>query len=106
MAAPNGLTNVVSTNGGATWTLAAGQPRFTICAGAQPGSPGYFDRATDPWVSFSADGQVAYSISDSFNANGPAFGGASSGTTFKAFFDMSQPVATAGQSDTFSNSAG
>jgi hypothetical protein len=28
-------------------------------------------------VSFSADGQVAYSISDSFNANGPAFGGTS-----------------------------
>jgi hypothetical protein len=74
----NGLTNVVSTDGGATWSLAAGQPQFTICAGAQPGSPGYFDRATDPWVSFSADGTVAYSISDSFNVNGPAFGGASS----------------------------
>ena len=74
----NGLTNVVSTDGGATWGLAAGQPQFTICAGAPSGSPGFFDRATDPWVSFSADGQVAYSISDSFNANGPAFGGASS----------------------------
>jgi len=74
----NGLTNVVSTNGGATWALAAGQPQFSICAGAPSGSPGFFDRATDPWVSFSADGQVAYSISDSFNANGPAFGGASS----------------------------
>jgi hypothetical protein len=73
----NGLTNVVSIDGGATWKLAAGQPKFTICAGAPPGSPGYFDRATDPWVSFSADGQVAYSISDSFNADGPAFGGAS-----------------------------
>jgi hypothetical protein len=74
----NGLTNVVSTNGGASWQLAAGQPQFSKCAGAAPGSPGYFDRATDPWVSFSADGLVAYSISDSFNANGPAFGGASS----------------------------
>ena len=74
----NGLTNVVSTNGGASWTLAAGQPQFSICEGAQPGSAGFFNRATDPWVSFSADGQVAYSISDSFNANGPAFGGASS----------------------------
>jgi BNR repeat-like domain len=74
----NGLTNVVSTTGGATWSLAAGQPQFSICAGAPSGSPGFFDRATDPWVSFSADGQVAYSISDSFNANGPAFGGASS----------------------------
>ncbi|HEY7814684.1 MAG TPA: hypothetical protein VIC62_15675, partial [Nakamurella sp.] len=74
----NGLTNVVSTDGGASWSLAAGQPQFTICAGAASGSPGFFDRATDPWVSFSADGAVAYSISDSFNANGPAFGGASS----------------------------
>jgi hypothetical protein len=73
----NGLTNVVSTNGGASWQLAAGQPQFSICAGAQPGSPGFFDRATDPWTSFSADGAVAYSISDSFNANGPGFGGAS-----------------------------
>ena len=74
----NGLTNVVSTNGGASWSLAAGQPQFTICAGAPVGSPGFFQRATDPWVSFSADGAVAYSIADSFNANGPGFGGASS----------------------------
>jgi hypothetical protein len=73
----NGLTNVVSTDGGASWALAAGQPQFSICAGAQAGSPGFFDRATDPWVSFSADGTVAYSIADSFNANGPGFGGAS-----------------------------
>ena len=28
-------------------------------------------------MSFSADGRIAYSISDSFNANGPAFGGTS-----------------------------
>jgi hypothetical protein len=74
----NGLTNVVSTSGGATWSLAAGQPQFSICGGAASGSPGFFNRATDPWVSFSSDGQVVYSISDSFNANGPAFGGASS----------------------------
>jgi BNR repeat-like domain len=74
----NGLTNVVSTNGGASWSLAVGQPQFTICSGAPSGSSGFFHRATDPWVSFSADGAVAYSISDSFNANGPAFGGASS----------------------------
>lgn len=74
----NGLTNVVSKDGGATWSLAAGQPQFTTCEGAPSGSPGDFNRATDPWVAFSADGQVAYSIADSFNANGPAFGGASS----------------------------
>jgi hypothetical protein len=74
----NGLTIVVSTNGGATWSLAAGQPQFSICEGAASGSPGFFNRATDPWASFSSDGQVVYAISDSFNANGPAFGGASS----------------------------
>lgn len=73
----NGLTNVVSTDGGATWHLAAGQPQFSICEGAAAGSPGFLNRATDPWTSFSADGQVAYSISDSFNANGPGFGGTS-----------------------------
>jgi hypothetical protein len=74
----NGLTNVVSTNGGASWSLAAGQPQFSVCAGAASGSAGFFNRATDPWVSVSADGKVDYSISDSFNANGPGFGGASS----------------------------
>ncbi|MBB2500565.1 sialidase family protein [Amycolatopsis echigonensis] len=74
----NGLTNVVSRNGGATWTLAASQPAFSRCAGAAPGSPGYFMRSTDPWVSFSADGKVVYSIADSFDTGGPAFGGASS----------------------------
>lgn len=74
----NGLTNVVSFDGGATWQLASSQPRFSSCEGATSGSPGFFDRATDPWVSFSSDGKIVYSISDSFNANGPAFGGASS----------------------------
>src|SRR5258708_10778468 len=74
----NGLTNVVSTDGGANWKLAKQQPQFSICEGATPGSPGFFNRATDPWVSFSADGKIVYSIRDSFNADGPGFGGASS----------------------------
>ena len=42
------------------------------------GLGGRLDRATDPWVSFSSDGSIVYSITDAFNANGPAFGGASS----------------------------
>jgi hypothetical protein len=74
----NGLTNSVSFDGGASWQLASTQPAFSTCAGAAKGSSGGFDRATDPWVSFSSDGKIAYSISDSFNADGPAFGGASS----------------------------
>src|SRR5712692_3895238 len=74
----NGLTNVYSTDGGASWQLASTQPAFSICEGATTGTAGYLNRATDPWVSISSDGKIAYSISDSFNANGPAFGGASS----------------------------
>jgi hypothetical protein len=74
----NGLTTVYSNDGGLTWTLSASQPQVSICEGAAPGSAGYFMRATDPWLSFSADGKIVYLISDSFNANGPAFGGASS----------------------------
>jgi hypothetical protein len=84
---------VVSTDGGAHWKLAAGQPQFTVCEGATSGSPGFFNRATDPWVSFSSDGKVAYSISDSFNANGPGFGGASSGRPlpFPATYSTGRP---------------
>jgi hypothetical protein len=74
----NGLTNAVSFDAGASWQLASGQPAFTICEGASQGSAGYFNRATDPWVSISSDGKTAYSITDAFNANGPGFGGTSS----------------------------
>jgi hypothetical protein len=71
----NGLTNVVSNDGGKTWSLAASQPKFSICEGAT--GPLALNRATDPWTAISADGKTAYSISDSFNANGPGFGGTS-----------------------------
>lgn len=52
----NGLTNAVSTDGGAHWSLAKQQPQFSICEGATAGSPGYLGRATDPWVAISSDG--------------------------------------------------
>jgi hypothetical protein len=74
----NGNTAAVSTDGGAHWALAAGQPAFTICSGATSGSTSFFNRASDPWVSFSSDGKTVYQSSLAFNANGPAFGGASS----------------------------
>jgi hypothetical protein len=74
----NGLTNVLSTDGDTHRALAKQQPQLSVCEGAASGSPGFFNRATDPWVSFAADGAIVYSISDSFNANGPGFGGASS----------------------------
>jgi hypothetical protein len=70
----NGLTTVVSTNGGTSWTLATKQPLFSTCAGATAGSPGDLPRATDPWVSISPKG-VAFQVSDSFIQQGPAFGG-------------------------------
>jgi len=73
----NGDVVVVSNDGGASWHLASVQPKFTICQGATPGSPGFLDRTTDPWLSYSSDGKIVYAIADSFNVNGPAFGGAS-----------------------------
>lgn len=72
----NGATTVVSNNGGATWSLASQQPKFSICDGATPGAPGGLNRASDPWLSIGPDGTV-YQASLSFNANGPAFGGTS-----------------------------
>jgi hypothetical protein len=68
----NGLINMVSNDGGKTWSLAKTQPAFSVCEG------GTLNRATDPWISFSPNGKVVYSASDSFNANGPGFGGTSS----------------------------
>lgn len=64
----NGLGTSVSTNGGTNWTqLAAGAlPTFTRCAGAAAGSVGDYERATDPWITFGADGH-AYQMSLSFN---------------------------------------
>ncbi|HZV50381.1 MAG TPA: sialidase family protein [Candidatus Dormibacteraeota bacterium] len=72
----NGLIAAVSNDGGAHWSLASAQPRFTVCEGATSSEPGPFQRASDPWVSIGPDG-IAYSIAIAFNANGPAFGGAS-----------------------------
>ncbi|GLZ35117.1 hypothetical protein Lesp02_73040 [Lentzea sp. NBRC 105346] len=64
----NGLGTSVSANGGASWTqLGVGAlPRFTRCAGAAPGSVGDYERATDPWITFGANGR-AYQMSLSFN---------------------------------------
>jgi hypothetical protein len=66
-------------------------------------------------ASWATGGQTKLSTSGSFdyttapNAGGLFLGDyaglSASGTTFTAFFDMSQPIATTGRSDTFSNSA-
>jgi hypothetical protein len=74
----NGQITDVSNDGGVTWTLASTQPAFTVCQGATPGSTSFFNRASDPWVSYSADGKTVYQAALAFNANGPGFGGVSS----------------------------
>jgi hypothetical protein len=64
----NGQGTSVSSDGGATWTQTpvASWPKFSRCQGAAPNSATDFERATDPWVSFGADGD-AYQITLGFN---------------------------------------
>jgi hypothetical protein len=67
-------------------------------------------------ASWAAGGETRLTTSGSFDyTTAPVAGGfflgdydglTASGTTFKAFFGMSRPIATAGRSDIFSNSAG
>lgn len=45
-------------NGGATWQQVV--IPFTRCAGAAPGSTGDYERASDPWISFSPNGTAHY----------------------------------------------
>ena len=59
-----GLGTAVTTDGGLTWTTVVA-PAFSRCAGGVGAGTDY-ERATDPWVTFGADGK-AYQISDSFN---------------------------------------
>jgi hypothetical protein len=60
----HGLVAGVSMDGGATWRQT--WPAVSRCAGAAPGDPGYFERSTDPWVSFSPNGDL-HAISLSFD---------------------------------------
>jgi hypothetical protein len=55
-----GLGAAVSHNGGTTWSST--YPHFTTCAGGTPANGGDYQRASDPWVTFSPDG-TAYFIS-------------------------------------------
>lgn len=50
----NGIAGAVSRDGGATWT--AMTPPFARCATGGNGPGGDYDRASDPWVTFAADG--------------------------------------------------
>ncbi len=69
-----GLRTAVSTDGGASWTTSASQPKFSRCAGGTVANGGDLERSTDPWVSIGPDrtgGSVAYQIADSFNDTNP-----------------------------------
>ncbi len=66
--AATGLVAGVSHDGGQTW--AATWPHFSICAGGNAGNGGDFQRAADPGVAFSPNGD-AYFIGRSINLVGP-----------------------------------
>ncbi len=62
----HGLVTAVSFNGGATWSRTFAH--FTFCSGGTVANGGDFDRASDPWVTFSPNGD-AYQISLSVSAD-------------------------------------
>ena len=74
-----GQMSAFSTNGGQSWTIPpisplpdTGQAKFSRCTGGNAQNGGDFERATDPWVSFSPNGvaqQISLGINDSNVAN-------------------------------------
>lgn len=71
--AARGLVAGVSFDGGATWSRQA--LPFSRCGGGAAGNNGDYDRATDPWVSFSPDG-TAWAMSLSLSGTSFAAGSA------------------------------
>jgi BNR repeat-like domain len=70
-----GQMSAFSTNGGQNWTIPpispasnTGQAKFSRCTGGNAQNGGDYERATDPWVSFSPNGvvhQISLGINDS-----------------------------------------
>jgi hypothetical protein len=60
----HGLVASVSKDGGAHWTPS--WAHFSRCSGGTPANGGYYERTSDPWVSFAPNGD-AYQIAISFN---------------------------------------
>jgi hypothetical protein len=67
----HGLVAAVSHDGGATWSHT--WAHFSLCSGGNAANGGDYDRASDPWVTFSPNGH-AYQIALSFNADDPING--------------------------------
>jgi hypothetical protein len=69
----HGLMTGYSFDGGRTWSRTAAT--FSRCAGGNAGNGGDYDRASDPWVTFSPDGtahQISLSINGQENQPGSA----------------------------------
>ena len=66
-----GLVGAYSDDGGVTWQRT--YPTFSRCAGGNAGNNGNFERASDPWVSFSPNG-VAHFMALAVNNTAPAPG--------------------------------
>jgi hypothetical protein len=64
----NGIGVAVTLDGGATWTT--NTPRMGQCGGGS-GAGGGYERATDPWVAFAADGTVFLFVLE-FNSDSAA----------------------------------
>ncbi|MFN9211136.1 MAG: sialidase family protein [Betaproteobacteria bacterium] len=62
-----GVLAAVSTDGGGTWTRST--PAFSRCIGGTVANGGDYERATDPWVAFAADG-TAYAMALSLSGSG------------------------------------
>jgi hypothetical protein len=70
-----GLGAAVSHDGGQTW--GATHPHFTSCAGGTAANGGDYQRASDPWVTFSPNGTAYFiSLSISFVGNASQTGSA------------------------------
>jgi BNR repeat-like domain len=59
-----GLGGAYSMDGGGTWTRTSAP--FSRCSGGNAANGGDYERATDPWVTFSPDG-TAYQVALAFN---------------------------------------
>jgi len=62
----HGNMSAISHDGGATWSRSSAH--FTLCSGGTTANGGDYERATDPWVTFSPNGD-AYQIALSFNVS-------------------------------------
>ncbi|MEO8748428.1 MAG: hypothetical protein ABI379_12345, partial [Rhodanobacter sp.] len=68
----NGVLAATSFDGGQTWQVPElkHQPTLSRCAGGNVANGGDFEKASDPWVAFGADG-TAYFAAVSWNASNP-----------------------------------